>query len=126
MENSQLENLSAIIGALSQNPAALSMLGSIMQNINKNPPAPEQNTPDMGALFGLLGSKKEAAEGSNERHEAHGSPFGSKEDNKKRIALLNAVKPFLGDERREKLDMIIKLLRLSELGELASLLGKMN
>ena len=51
--------------------------------------------------------------------------FGTKEDIKNRIALLGAVKPYLSQSRRDMLENIIKLLRLTELGELGSLLGRM-
>ncbi len=124
MDNAQLGDLSAIIGALSQNPAALSAIGSIMENINKKPPPPEPKPLDVGSLLGLLSAKNEQKEASAEKHEV--SPFGSKEDIKNRIALLSAVKPFLSEKRRERLELIIKLLKLSELGELTKLLGKLN
>ncbi len=124
MDNTQLGDLSAIIGALSQNPAALSAIGSIMENINKKPPPPEPKPLDVGALLGLLGAKNETREAPSEKHEL--TPFGSKEDVKNRIALLNAVKPFLSEKRRERLDLVIKLLKLSELGELTKLLSKLS
>lgn len=124
MDNAQPVDLSAVISALSQNPAALSAIGSIMENINKKPPPPPEPKPlDVGALLGLLGAKNQQRE-TEERREP--SPLGSKEDIKNRIALLNAVKPFLSEKRREKLELVIKLLQLSELGELAKLLGKLG
>ena len=71
-----------------------------------------------------MGAKNEQKEPPPEKHEQN--PFGSKEDIKNRIALLNAVKPFLSEKRQEKLELIIKLLKLSELGELTKLLGKLG
>ena len=122
MDNTQLGDLSSLIGTLSQNPAALSALGSIIENMSKKPaPTPsEGGTLDIGGLIGLL-----SAPADTKKNEEN-TPFGSKEDVKKRIALLNAVKPFLSEQRREKLELVIKLLRLSELGELTKLLGKLN
>lgn len=51
------------------------------------------------------------------------NPFGSPDEIKTRIMLLNAVRPYLNESRREKLEAVIKLLKLAELGGLASLLG---
>ncbi len=124
MDNSQLGDLSAVIGALSQNPAALSAIGSIMENINKKTPPPEPKGLDVGAILGLLGAKNENGEAPHEKREQ--GPFGSKEDVRNRIALLNAVKPFLSEKRRERLELIIKLLKLSELGELTRLLSNLS
>jgi hypothetical protein len=42
---------------------------------------------------------------------------------KNRIALLSAVAPFLNEERRGRLETVIKLLRVAELGTLSTLLG---
>lgn len=123
MDNTQLGDLGAVIGALSRNPDALSALGSIMGGLNKKTSAPEKSGLDTGALLSLLGggSREEKPPETTVKN-----PFGSKEDIKNRIALLNAIKPFLSSERREKLDLIVKLLKLSELGELTALLGKLS
>ena len=116
-------DLSAVIGALSKNPAILTALGSLMDSAAKKPP-PEPKSPDIGAILGLLGAKNDRAEGSDPT--AHNGIFGSKEDVENRIALLSAVRPFLSKQRQEKLDLLIKLLKLSELGELTKLLGKIS
>ena len=123
MDNTQLGDLGAVIGALSRNPEALSALGSIIGGLNKKAPAPEKNGLDASALLSLLsgGGKEEKPSEASVKN-----PFGSKEDIKNRIALLNAIKPFLSSERREKLDLVVKLLKLSELGELTALLGKLS
>ena len=122
MDNSQLD-LGAVIGALSRNPEALSALGSIMGSLNKKPSSPEKGSFDASGLLSLLGGGKTEEKPTESVGK---NPFGSKEDIKNRIALLNAIKPFLGNERREKLELIIKLLKLSELGELTALLGKLS
>ncbi len=101
----------------------LSLLAAVMKNMQakkeeeKPPP-----TPDISALLGLLG--KGISEKPKE-DTAVTRIFGSKDDMKNRIALLNAVKPYLNDERRDKLDSVVKLMRLTELGELGALLSKM-
>ena len=51
-----------------------------------------------------------------------GKIFGSQEEIKNRIILLNAVRPYLSEARREKLEAVIKLMRLAEIGTLGSLL----
>lgn len=124
MDSDKLGDISKLIGVLSQNPAALSALGGIMESMNQKPPPSESRPLDVSSLLSLLSGNTERNEKPPE--EAPLSPFGSKDDVKKRIALLNAVKPFLSEIRREKLELIIKLLRLSELGELTKLLGKLN
>lgn len=58
---------------------------------------------------------------------ANGDPLskllGGKAESENRIRLLNALRPYLSEERRSKLDMILKLLRLAELGKLSGLLN---
>ncbi len=49
--------------------------------------------------------------------------FGSKEEIKNRILLLNSVRPYLSEERRQKLETVIRLLRVAEAGKLNSLLS---
>ncbi len=66
-----------------------------------------------------------AVSGGDGQHKKPAGIFGSKEDIKNRIALLGAVKPYLSQSRRDMLENIIKLLRLTELGELGSILGRM-
>lgn len=123
MDNTQLGDLGAVIGALSRNPEALSALGSIMGSLNKKPSSPEKGSFDASGLLSLLGGGRTEEKPTELISK---NPFGSKEDIKNRIALLNAVKPFLSNERQEKLELVIKLLKLSELGELTSLLGKLS
>lgn len=125
MDNKGLD-LSALLSALSQNPAALSAVGSIMESLRQQQQQkqkPEPSRPDLSSLLGLLGA---SGEGKTPEGERSATPFGSKEDVQNRIALLNAVKPFLSEQRRERLELIIKLLKLSELGELTKLLERLN
>ena len=48
--------------------------------------------------------------------------LGTQEEIKNRIVLLNALRPYLSEARREKLETVIKLMRLAEIGALSSLL----
>lgn len=121
MDNKGLD-LSALISALSQNPAALSAVGNIMESPRQQQ-KPEPSRPDLSSILGLLGT---SGEGKAPEGVRSATPFGSKEDVQNRIALLNAVKPFLSEQRRERLELIIKLLKLSELGELTKLLERLN
>jgi hypothetical protein len=53
----------------------------------------------------------------------------SDEEEENRIKLLIALKPYLNEERREKADMIIRLLKLmrfTDLNELSKLLGQIS
>ena len=150
MDNTASLDISNVISTLMQNPTALSALGSIMQSIGQRTDTAEQKSSQdmlsalgsiaesvgqktqqpapqkaqLDSILGLLSPASEHKETPSEKT-SH-SPLGSKEEIKNRIALLNAVKPFLCKERQEKLLLIIKLLRLSELGELANLLGKLS
>lgn len=49
--------------------------------------------------------------------------LGGRAEAENRIRLLNALRPYLCDERRSKLDTVIKLLKLAELGEVSGLFG---
>ena len=123
MDNEKLSDLGAVLGALSKNPAILSTIGELMGNVNKKTPPEEPKSPDIGAILGLLGA---GAQKEPQPSLPESKPLGSKEDMQNRIALLNAVKPFLSEQRREKLELIIKLMKLFELGELTKLLGRLN
>ena len=71
-----------------------------------------------------------------ERHEGTGERsggdnpmkklLGGKEDSENRIRLLNALRPYLGEERRGKLDVMLKLLRVAELGQLSGLIESLG
>ncbi len=102
----------------------VSSLMSMLSQTKKEPtkPPPTQGL-DASSLIGLLGSLG-MAEGKPKEVTAISKIFGTKEEMHHRIALLNAVKPYLSDERREKLDTVIKLLKLTEIGELSGLLNK--
>ena len=52
-----------------------------------------------------------------------GKLLGGKAEAENRIRLLNALRPYLSEERRCKLDLLLKLLKLAELGKLSGLLN---
>ncbi len=97
----------------------------MMSQAPKEPPKPPPAQGfDASSLLGFLGSLG-GAENNRPKEQGQVSKiFGSKEEMQHRIALLNAVKPYLSEERRDKLDGVIKLLKLTELGELGGLLSK--
>lgn len=122
--------LMPLIAKLGENPAALSALSGLMSSLGssqkKEPPPPPKSSENSGAdpfsaLMGLMngasGGAKPQSDNGMERI------FGSREEIKNRILLLNAVRPYLCEERRQRLEAVIKLLRLAELGTLGSLLG---
>ena len=49
--------------------------------------------------------------------------FGSREETENRILLLNAVRPYLSEQRRQRLDTVIRLLRIAEAGKLDAFLS---
>ena len=50
--------------------------------------------------------------------------LGGRTESENRLRLLNALRPYLSEDRREKLDLILKLLQLTELGHLSGLLNQ--
>ena len=82
----------------------ISALGTTGGNEHKETPCrhEEGNLGEQNALYKLLGGKAES---------------------ENRIRLLNALRPYLSEERRCKLDLLLKLLRLAELGKLSGLLN---
>lgn len=109
-----------LIAKLGENPAALSAISGLMGAMNAPKAEPKQESADTAALLSALLGQKQTDSGRK------GCPgmFGTDEDMKNRIALLYAVKPFLGEERRGRLDTVIRLMKLAELGKLSSLLGQ--
>ena len=69
--------------------------------------------------------------GTSSREQGKDSPYnisqnkllGSKTDSENRLCLLNALRPYLSEERRAKLDLILKLLKVAELGKLSGFLN---
>ncbi len=127
MDGNSIADLGSLLNVLTENPEALNAMGSLMGVLSKNKKSPEAppKQSDSDALLGLLGSL-----GGNKNSDVRADNpvsklFGSKDDIHNRIALLNAVKPYLSPERRDKLEGVVKLLKLTELGELGGLLSKM-
>ena len=84
----------------------------------------------LGSLFSMLGQgnggQKSGASSRpdpQEQPNALGKLLGDKSDSENRLRLLNALRPYLSEERREKLDMLLKLLKLAELGKLSGILS---
>ncbi len=154
MDNN-IGDIGAMLARLSENPAALNLIssligganGSASQSQNYTPPPPPDTQRannsggglDASGLLSLLSSL--TGQGGTQPHSppsqftannisAPPPPksagiFGTKEEINNRIALLGAVRPYLSQPRRDMLENIIKLLKLTELGELGSLLGKL-
>ena len=82
----------------------LSALGSGAANGGKTPcPPPESNC--------------------NEPKNPLNKLLGGKTDSENRTKLLNALRPYLNEERRSTLDVLLKLLKLAELGHLSGILN---
>lgn len=132
--NLNIAGLMPLLTKLSEDPAALSAITGLMGGLagqqKSAPPPPRKAEADpFSALAGLLGGSK----GSEPRREDEkggglsvGGIFGTREEIKNRIILLSAVRPYLSEERRQRLETVIRLLKLAELGSLGSLLGQQN
>jgi len=77
---------------------------------------------DIAGLLGMLGGSKPASAhsshhsgGSHGSHGGHGKGILSKKNDHKR--LITALKPYLGNERSDKAELILNILRMIELAE---------
>lgn len=133
MDGINFSDLSAIMTALRDNPQMMQMLSSLLSSQQPKPqPKPEPQSsisPDaLASLMSMLGGSKNTDDRTRSPSNSVSTPklssvFGSQEEIKNRIILLNAVRPYLSETRKERLEAVIKLLRLAELGGLSSLLG---
>ena len=122
MDNPNFAGIGQLLSMLRDNPQMLSMLMSLMGGAQKPEPKPEPPpAPDpFAALLNMANSHSNAP--ATPKKSEKGGIFGTKEEMQSRICLLNAVRPYLSEARRERLELIIKLLRLAELGGLSELL----
>ena len=131
--NLNIAGLMPLLSRLSEDPAALSAITGLMGGLSgqqKSAPPPQRQTEadPLSALAGLLGGKSSEPRREDDRGGglSVGGIFGTREEIKNRIILLSAVRPYLSEERRQRLETVIRLLRLAELGSLSSLLGQQN
>ena len=126
MDGVNFSQLMPMLAALKDDPEAIKVLSSLMgalsgQKSEPKPPKAEANGDGLAAILSLLQGKNEPS--PPKEASPTGKAFGSQEEMKNRIALLCAVKPYLSEARQQKLETVIKLLRLAELGTLGKLLG---
>lgn len=88
-----------------------------------NPPDIEGILRALSVAQGAPKLNQRANNGTNDILNTVRQTLGGKEESENRIRLLNALRPYLCEERRNKLDVLIRLLRIVELGELRGLLG---
>ena len=102
-------------------------------------PKPPQNTADNNIGSGgfspeLLSSLLASLSGNPKQDEHHcdndapsrkslNKLLGSNTDAENRTRLLNALRPYLSEERRAKIDLILRLLKVAELGKLSGILN---
>ena len=148
MDGIQLSDLGNMLSRLSENQSAMSALSGLLGNLSAPPKKepPKSDSDDILSFLSSLGNQRGGEHTSNAQKQAHenhdqrfpqiespspkreqtnplSSIFGTREEIKNRILLLNALRPYLSEPRRERLEMVIKLLKLTELGELSSLLN---
>ena len=90
----------------------ISMLGQSGTDSQPKPPEPQPTQKTTG----------EAPRDSGENPLS--KLLGGRNESENRLRLLNALRPYLSEDRREKLDLILKLLQLTELGHLSGLLNQ--
>ncbi len=128
MDGMNFSELGAVVNALKSKPELAQMLsGMIASSPPKTETKKEEPSSDaLASLLGLLGgvSNERTRKPQNVQSGSElSSVFGSREEIKNRIVLLQAVRPYLSETRKERLETVIKLLRLAEIGTLSSLLG---
>lgn len=123
MDNLDFGKLIPLITRLSEDPEAMKAISGLMGAMNgqKSESPPPKSEPQGDPLSSIL-SMMNGAKTEPKRESDGGGIFGSREEIKNRIMLLSAVKPYLSEGRREKLETVIKMLRLAEIGTLGSLL----
>ena len=138
MENDNFD-LSALISKVMENPEMLqkalgiaselkesggldSFLGSSASNDSEQtesevlPAVAPAGGGDIAGIFEMLGQSKQSSH-SHSTHSGSGKGSGilSKKNDHKR--LLTALKPYLGNERGDKAELILNILRMIELAE---------
>ena len=123
MDGVNVAELMPLIAKLSESPGIMSAISGLAGNNQKPPPKSDA----LSSILDMLGSEKHSEEKKESEKRSSGlnisSIFGSQEEIKNRIILLNAVRPYLSEERRQRLEAVIRLLKLAELGALGSALG---
>ena len=129
MDGMNFSDLSAIMNALKENPQMLQLLSSLISSGGQaKARQDQQNSDSFASLMSMLGGAKAPNESTRDRQNVPSatklsSVLGSPEEIKNRIVLLSAIRPYLSETRKDRLEAVIKLLRLAELGGLSSLLG---
>lgn len=106
-----MDELEEKINAVLNNPAELEKISKIASSImggNSNKPEepPQEPDVDMGVDMGMLKQMLSGLRGNG----------GKKTESRD---LLEAMKPFLAEKRRRKIDKAMKLARLASLAEIA-------
>ncbi len=119
-------DLSSMLGKVISNPEAMQTIMKIageLKDAKTETAEAEEDNPQPAAD----GSTEQTAVANPHHHHHEGKKRDEEEEN--RIRLLVALKPYLNDDRREKADIMIrllKLLRFTDLNELTKLLGDLS
>lgn len=119
-------DLSSMLGKVISNPEAMQTIMKIageLKDAKTEAAEAEEDNPQPAAD----GSTEQTAVANLHHHHHEGKKRDEEEEN--RIRLLVALKPYLNDDRREKADIMIrllKLLRFTDLNELTKLLGDLS
>ena len=118
--NANNSDLSGVIQRVLGDPESMQKVIKLVGNF-RNETALDEETPDDGEE--INGSEEKTEE---EKEQRKMGKRETREAEENRIRLLCALQPYLNDERRNKADVmirILKLLRFTDLNELTSLLG---
>jgi len=116
-------DLSSMLSKVLSDPEAMKRIGALAENFRSG--TPSDAAPASEAEQNGEHNSGEERQGGGERVSSSvpALPHGlNKKDNDQRMALLSALKPYLGGERREKVDMMLRMLRLLSLADLGALL----
>lgn len=103
-----MDELEQALGSVLSDPEKLGQISRLAGELfgggegeTKDAAPPRQNVPNLGALKGLLGGL--------------GGPDGGGGQGGDKAALLTALSPFLGEERRRKLQKAMRLAKMARM-----------
>ena len=133
-------DLSRMLGQVLNNPQAMSLIRSLRQNTEGGGSDAAPGKSGTGGS-GTAGTGGKASPGSNgigsgtaggvlsaegDAQKNNGDPAASRpaaHSHEERVKLLNALRPYLGAERRQKIDRIIQLMELLRAAQTAGIGG---
>ena len=136
MSDENRSDLSTLINKVISNPEAMQTIMKLANDLKENrsdaaadEEDDEKETPQPAAGQPAEGGQADQAVSASANPHFHRGHRKRDDEEENRIRLLIALKPYLNEDRREKADIMIrllKLLRFTDLNELSKLLGDLS